>query len=687
MPRISALPSATSAQTTDELPIVQGAVTKRLTFATAQTSGLFLPADNTISTNKLIDDAVTADKLQSDISVNANRAVTPNHIQDSAIITDKISNLNVTTPKLADGAVTNIKLGADSLSISKFNTADRNAIANASSARVGGRVLTDGFVRNIVVYVGGSGYVPATPPAVTVSAPATAGGLTATATAIVSGTAVTSIVVTSSGSGYLSDPVVTIAAPASGTTAKAVGYALVNGLANTTDSMSRSSGIQHGSIIMTTDLKLKSFGYNGYGQLGIAQDNGVVSLPQEVLLYTNSNTPPLPVKWYTSGGSCYIIDEFGGVWSAGYNGYGQLGHNGTSNSFVFQNIPQTYFSNKPIVKIATQAASSTEAKSVMALAADGTVYAWGYKGYGQLGLGNTSQQNTPVIVPGTGTTYIISDVAIGANVSASASICAMIASNVNNQVLVAGYNGHGALADGTVNDRSTLAYWNSASGVPIQNAKNIHICGDYPSIAVSTTIGELWTAGYNGHGQLGKGNTANTGAGYATRVIVSGVNDVTGVGGHYGNFATRMNDGTIRVWGYNGYGQLGNGVNTTDGLTPTNTFTQYAGRTVVKIFCSAWNYQTTALLLSDGSIYCAGYDGYSRQGRQDGQSLSSRVAWDKFKLPRTDIVDLKWQGYNSYSHLEVLTSDGKIYSAGYNGNGDLCRGDYTNRYGISNYLL
>jgi alpha-tubulin suppressor-like RCC1 family protein len=685
MPRISALPSATSAQVTDQFPVVQGAVTKRLTFATAQASGLFLPADNTISTNKLIDDAVTADKLQADVSVNANRAVTSNHIQDSAVITDKINNLNVTTPKLADGVITNIKLGADSLSIAKFNLADRTAIANASSARVGGRVLTNGFVKNVVVFNSGSGYVPATPPAVTISAPTTAGGLIATATAIVSGTAVTSIVLTSEGSGYTSDPTVTIAPPSSGTTAKAVAYAIPNGLA-TSDTMAVSSGTQHGSIIMTSDRKLKSFGYQNTGALGLAAWNGVASLPQEVFLYTGSNSPPLPVKWYFSGSTSFIIDEFGAVWSTGYGGYGQLGLNTTGNSFVFQQIPSTFFQNKPIVKLATSPGSYSNASSIFALAADGSVFAWGYNGYGQLGIGNTTQQNAPVLVPGTGTSYIISDIATGGNVTSSTGIVAMIVSNVNNQVLVAGYNGHGALANGSTSNNSNLGYWTSASG-PVQNAKNLHICGDYPSLAVSTTSGELWTAGYNGHGELGNGTTTSTNAGRATRIISSGVNRIDGVGGYYGSRVALMNDGTIRVFGYNGYGQLGNGT-TTNNPNPTDTFSATAaGRTVVKVACNCWDYQTTALLLSDGSIFCAGYDGYSKQGRQDGQSLGSRTSWGKFLLTRSDIVDLRWNGYNQYSHIEILTTDGKIYSVGYNGNGDLCRGDTTDRYGISNYLL
>lgn len=685
MPRISALPNATTASLTDEFPIVQGAVTKRISFATAQAASIFSPGPNSIGTLELVDDAVTADKLQASPSSDANRAVTEDHIRSGAVTATKISALAVATANLQDLSVTNEKLGTGALSISKFNTPDQTYLLNSGTARSGGSVLTNGFVKSVIVYAGGSGY-GTTVPAVTISAPSNPNGLTATGVATLTSGAVSSIVLTSEGTGYTSDPVVTIAPPSSGTTAKAVAYAVPHGLATTTDSMTRVAGTQHGSIIMTADRKLKSFGYNGYGQLGISQDNGVATLPQEVFLYTDSNNPPMPVKWYASGGTCWLIDEFGSVWSTGYGGYGQLGLNYTGNSFVFQQIPQTFFSNKPIVKIATHSGASTETHSVMALAADGSVYAWGYNGYGQLGIGNVTQQNAPVLVPGTGTSYIISDVAIGPNVTSNTTICAMIVSNVNNQVLVAGYNGHGALANGSVATNSTLGYWSSSAGVPVQNAKNIHISGDYPSIAVSTTTGGLWTAGYNAHGQLGTGSRASTGAGYAGLVIASGVNTVTGVGGHYGNFATIMNDGTIRVWGYNGYGQLGNG-GTTDGLTPTNTFTQYAGRTVVKIACSQWNFQSTALLLSDGSIYTAGYEGYCRLGRQTGVSVSSNPNWGKYKMTRGDVVDLRWHGYSQYSHLEVLTSDGKIYAVGYGGNGSLCRGDAVDRYGISNYLL
>ena len=74
-------------------------------------------------------------------------------------------------------------------------------------------------VGTIEVDNGGSGYVDASPPAVTLEAPTS--GTPATATAGVSGGVVTGITITEHGSGYDDDPDVSIAAPTSGTQATA----------------------------------------------------------------------------------------------------------------------------------------------------------------------------------------------------------------------------------------------------------------------------------------------------------------------------------------------------------------------------------------------------------------------------------------------------------------------------------
>lgn len=683
MPRISALPQAVSVALADQFPIVQGAVTKRVTFQIAQDNGLFTPGPDSITTIKLVDKAVTADKLQSDPTINLNRAVSSNHIQDGAVSETKLNTDAVVTAKIKDQAVTFGKLGPASLALSKFNAVDRTYIENAATARPGASVITSGFIKNIEVYVTGSGYTSV--PTVTISSPG-GSGRTATAIAVVSGQSVIAITITDEGYGYKDTPTVTIAPPATGTTAKAFAYTVVNGLCST-DPRSSSIGTQHGTFVITTDRKLKSWGYNGYGQLGHAQNNGVTSTSTEVMPYTDSNTPSLPVKVYASGGVSLYIDEFGSVWSCGYNGYGQIGYNGTGNSFVFQQISPTYFSNKKVIKIATTAGAVTDAQSILALTADGYVYGWGYNGYGQLGLGTTaSAVTTPTLIPGTGTTYVIKDiVSIGA-VSSSTTVCALLQDN--GRVLCAGYNGHGALSAGSTANRSTMGYWLTSAGNPLTNVTQMHGNGDYPHLALLTGTGEVWTSGYGANGQLGNGGTGSTGTGYGTRVIASNATAIYGNGGHYGTHIVTMSDGTIRVWGYNGYGQCGTGATSGSVNSPTDSFAgSYGGRSVVKACLSQWNYTTSAILLSDGSIYCCGYDGYSKQGRQDGQSVSDRPYWAKFKLPRTDIVDFRWQSYAQYSNLEVLTSDGKVYSAGYNGWGSLCRGDTVDRYCISNYLL
>jgi len=59
-----------------------------------------LTADS-VTTIKIANDAVDADKLKDDVVIDSNRAVTTNHIRNLAITTDKIANAAVTSSKLA----------------------------------------------------------------------------------------------------------------------------------------------------------------------------------------------------------------------------------------------------------------------------------------------------------------------------------------------------------------------------------------------------------------------------------------------------------------------------------------------------------------------------------------------------------------------------------------------------------
>ena len=69
--------------------------------------------------------------------------------------------------------------------------------------------------------------------------------------------------------------------------------------------------------------------------------------------------------------------------------------------------------------------------------------------------------------------------------------------------------------------------------------------------------------GWNGRGQLGDGTTTES----STPVMVSGISTATRVDLGDTHSCAVLSDGTVRCWGRNDFDQLGDGT-TTDGLTP-----------------------------------------------------------------------------------------------------------------------
>jgi len=80
----------------------------------------------------------------------------------------------------------------------------------------------------------------------------------------------------------------------------------------------------------------------------------------------------------------------GTVYSWGYNSNGQLGSGNTQNSV----------SALQVAGLTGVRAVAAGDYSSLALLRDGTARAWGYNGYGQLGNSSTSDASTPVAVTG-----------------------------------------------------------------------------------------------------------------------------------------------------------------------------------------------------------------------------------------------------------------------------------------------
>ncbi|MFZ2322492.1 MAG: T9SS type A sorting domain-containing protein [Ignavibacteriaceae bacterium] len=136
----------------------------------------------------------------------------------------------------------------------------------------------------------------------------------------------------------------------------------------------------------------------------------------------------------------------GTVYTWGYNGYGELGNGTTTDS----NVPVAvstdgFLSGKTITQVAAGAIHS------IALASDGTVYTWGNNGLGELGNGTTTSSNVPVAV-------ITSGVLSGKTITQVAAGNSSIALASDGTVYTWGWNSLGQLGNGT----------NTDSNVPVE---------------------------------------------------------------------------------------------------------------------------------------------------------------------------------------------------------------------------
>jgi len=116
--------------------------------------------------------------------------------------------------------------------------------------------------------------------------------------------------------------------------------------------------------------------------------------------------------------------------------------------------------------------------------------------------------------------------------------------------------------------------------------------------------GSVLCWGANGTGQLG--NSATTGP-EPTPIAVSGLTGATAVSVGDGTACSLFSGGTVRCWGYNEYGQLGDGT-TTNSSTPV-AVSGLAGATAVSVGDS-----NGCALLSGGTVQCWGYNAYGQLG-------------------------------------------------------------------------
>ncbi len=343
----------------------------------------------------------------------------------------------------------------------------------------------------------------------------------------------------------------------------------------------------------------------------------------------------------------------GTVWTWGYNGYGQLGNGTTTNSYVPEKIGLDN-----VIDIAAGDYFT------LALKQDGTVWAWGRNEKGQLGQGNTTNSTVPKQVLGVGEASFLSGVT-----KIAACRYHWVALLDTTEVVSCGNNSLGELGDNTSTNRTTPVYMLNHNGVGnVNSVKDISI--GQCETAILKEDGSLWMTGHNCCGGLGQGNTT-------TSYRIKQVKDTTGNGtlnniiqissGGWGSLALDSN-GNVWSWGSNSYGQLG--INSTSNKSLPQKVLGVNGTGYLENIVSVKSgYYSSFAVDSNGNVYSWGYNNNGQLGINN--TTTYKVPKQVLSSNGTDLLDNVMIADSNGYHSTFVKYDGTVWTVGYNKNGEL----------------
>ncbi len=184
--------------------------------------------------------------------------------------------------------------------------------------------------------------------------------------------------------------------------------------------------------------------------------------------------------------------------------------------------------------------------------------------------------------------------------------------------------------------------------------------GAYYTLALGND-GNIYGWGYNGYGELGDGNTNSTGT-FVKVELPDGVTAWTAVAaGDSFNLAIG-NNGILYSWGANSQGQLGNGT-TTSSTTPVEVSLPSG----VRAAAIAAGEQFAAVIGSDGKVYVWGTNDNGQLGTGSSKPSYSDVPLTVSLPSGITPMDIS----TGRSYFLVIGSDGNIYGWGGNSAGQL----------------
>lgn len=281
--------------------------------------------------------------------------------------------------------------------------------------------------------------------------------------------------------------------------------------------------------------------------------------------------------------------------------------------------------------------------SAFAINSSGELYAWGFNGYGNLGLG-VAEFNLVARAP-----TRVGSASNWSGVSAGYFYAHGVTSA--NKLFGWGYNQLGYVGDGTTTQRlspveigaANSGYWASVSNF------NVHS-------AALTTFGDIYQWGDNTFGQLGDGTYTNRTSPVIVSTQLGGWKQVS-VG--YNHTVALSIENELYAWGHNDYGQLGTG-QYGQGTNKTTPFKIADGLKFAHV--SAGGLMTLAVS-TDGHVYSCGLNNYGRLG-YGYAGPASGAEYASPTLKRIAQLENVISVTAGTAHAAAVTADGSMYTWG-----------------------
>ena len=424
------------------------------------------------------------------------------------------------------------------------------------------------------------------------------------------------------------------------------------------------------------DESVKCWGDNYFGQAGVPTSHrgdqaGEMGENLKFVKFEKEKEKPLPEITLALGlrHTC-AIDEEGGLSCWGGNDYNQLGVGTVSTQSCTDDDDnkQNCLKSPTLVNLGEGSLAlkmGIGSSHSCALLDDGSSKCWGRGDFGQLGNGATGDRNVPVAV----------------NLADGERAKAIIAGNDNTCAILNdgslkcwGYNAHGAVGDGTTNDRNNpvaidLGEGKSASAVDVGSG---HVCA-------ILNDGSLKCWGHNGTGELGVNDTTNRNT--PTKVTFADGKSVLSISLGSRHSCAILNDGSLFCWGINNHRQLGVGTGSNEVCTlngveydcikgPTEVDLG-ADRTASGITLGA---NHTCALLDNGSVKCWGKNASGQLGDKSNIARNTPVAVELPQNKGAKFIDA------GGDHTCAVLDDNSIACWGNNNYGELHDGTTIDRY-------